>query len=262
MGSNFSTLLVEAPSQGVELLLLDRPERANAINSQMAAELHNYFGFLHSKDMLRCVVIAGTGNHFCAGGDMQERLDMSDAAWRAHHRLVEQAILAMHDCPVPVIAAVHGAAYGGGCELVSNADFAYADAAARFAQTEVRLGIMPGAGGTQNLPRAVGVRRASELLFTGEPFDALQALDWGLVNRVVPAAELLDTALDAARTIAGNAPLAVRQAKKAVRLGESRDRRSALLVEAGLYDCLVPTADRREGIRAFVEKRKPRFKGC
>jgi enoyl-CoA hydratase/carnithine racemase len=261
MGSAFSTLLVEAPFDGVQLLLLNRPDRANAINSQMAADLLDYFGSSHSAEGLRCVVIAGTGNHFCAGGDMQERLDMSDAAWRAHHHLVEQAILAMHDCPVPVIAAVHGAAYGGGCELVANSDFAYADVAARFAQTEVRLGIMPGAGGTQNLPRAVGVRRASELLFTGEPFDAPQALEWGLVNRVVPAADLLETAIESARTIAGNAPLAVCQAKKAIRLGESCDRRSALLLEAGLYDVLVPTADRREGIRAFVEKRKPRFEG-
>lgn len=260
--SAYSTLIAEEPLDGVRLLVLNRPERANAINTQMASDLLDWFHGAGSDSAVRCIVISGAGSHFCAGGDMHERLDMSDEEWRVQHRLIEQAILAMHDCPVPLIAAVHGSAYGGGCEIVACADFAYAAASARFAQTEVRLGIMPGAGGTQNLPRAVGRRRASEILFTGAAFSAVEAEEWGLVNRVVAPEQLIETALAAAAAIANNAPLAVRQAKLSMRLGETLDRRSALALEAGLYDRLVSTADRREGIRAFIERRPPDFKGC
>jgi enoyl-CoA hydratase len=160
-----------------------------------------------------------------------------------------------------VIAAVNGHAYAGGLEMMLACDFAYAVPAARFALTEVTLGIMPGAGGTQLLPRAVGERRAKELILTGRPFAAESARDWGLVNRLVEREALMDEALATAAAIADNAPLAVRQAKKAIHAGLQLDLRSGLLFEIEAYNRLVPSADRREGIRAFNEKRKPRFTG-
>jgi enoyl-CoA hydratase/carnithine racemase len=241
---------------------LNRPAASNAINTAMAEDLLSLFTWLGGQgDGVRCVALTGAGRHFCAGGDLKERRGMTDDQWRAQHEIVERAILAMIDVPMPVIAAVNGAAFGGGCELALCADFAYAAADARFALTEVSLGIIPGAGGTQNLPRAVGLRRASEILFTARPFSASEAAAWGVVNEVTPPDRLHQAALDVARRIAGNAPLAVRQAKKAMRLGLETDRRTALLVEIEAYNRLVPTRDRREGVLAFNERRQPSFEG-
>jgi enoyl-CoA hydratase/carnithine racemase len=162
---------------------------------------------------------------------------------------------------VPVIAAVNGHAYAGGLEKVLACDFAYAVKTARFALTEVTLGIMPGAGGTQLLPRAVGERRAKEIILTGKPFGAEEALAWGIVNRLCEPETLMPEVLATAATIAGNAPLSVRQAKKSIHHGLQMDLKNALLFEIEAYNRLVPTEDRQEGIRAFNEKRKPVFKG-
>ena len=145
---------------------------------------------------------------------------MTDDAWRQQHAMVEQMVRALMDCPIPIIAAVNGAAYAGGMELALGCDFVYAAQSARFALTEVTLGIMPGAAGTQNLPRAVGVRRAKELILTGTPFTAEQALAWGMVNKVCADDKLMDEVLAVARRIADNAPISVRQAKKAHRQGD------------------------------------------
>jgi enoyl-CoA hydratase/carnithine racemase len=164
-------------------------------------------------------------------------------------------------CPLPVIAAVNGAAYGGGCEIAAACDFVYASTAARFALTEVTLGIMPGAGGTQNLPRAVGERRAKELILSGLPFSATEAEQWGLVNRVLPGEELLPATLAIAERIAANGPLSVRQAKQAIHRGLQMSLADGLAFEIEAYNRLVPTEDRREGVRAFNEKRKPKFEG-
>jgi enoyl-CoA hydratase/carnithine racemase len=170
-------------------------------------------------------------------------------------------VRAIINCPMPVIAAINGAAYGGGCELVLAADFAYAADTARFALTEVTLGIMPGAGGTQTLPRAVGRRRAMEIILTGLPFSAQQAKDWGLVNRLLPAGELLEATLATAGRIAENAPISVRQAKQAIHRGLQMSIADGLAFEIEAYNRMVPTEDRREGINAFNERRKPVFRG-
>jgi enoyl-CoA hydratase len=168
----------------------------------------------------------------------------------------------MLDCPVPILAAVNGAAFGGGLELVAAADFAYAVPEARFALTEVTLGIIPGTAGTQNLPRAVGVRRAKEIVLTGLPFSAAEALDWGLVNRVCDdQATLRAQSLETARRIAANAPIAVRQAKKALTMATQLDLKSGYAFELEAYGRTVPTRDRQEGVRAFGEKRPPKFEG-
>jgi enoyl-CoA hydratase/carnithine racemase len=167
----------------------------------------------------------------------------------------------VRDCQVPVIAAVNGAAYAGGLELLLHCDFAYASKSAKFALTEVSLGIMPGGGGTQTLPRAIGERRAKELILAARPFSAEEALDWGVVNKLCDAGEVLRETLATASRISSNAPLSVRQAKHAIRLGLQMELASAMRFEIELYNRLVGTEDRKEGIRAFNEKRKPKFKG-
>lgn len=186
---------------------------------------------------------------------------MTDAAWQAQHEIFERAYWALMDCPIPVIAAVNGHAYAGGLEMVLASDFAYAAETARFALTEVTIGIMPGAGGTQNLPRAVGERRAKEIILTGRPFTAQQALDWGVLNAVYPAEALLPAALETASRIAENAPLSVRQAKKSIHYGLQMDLRTGFRFEIEAYNRLVGTEDRHEGIASFNEKRKPVFRG-
>ena len=186
---------------------------------------------------------------------------MSDEAWTRQHLVYERMVRAMLGCPLPLIAAVNGAAYAGGCELALACDFIYAAESARFALTEVTLGIMPGAGGTQTLARAVGERRAKEIVLTGKPFGAAEAAAWGMVSRVLPAAEVLPAALATAETIAKNAPISVRQAKLAISRGMNVSLWDGLALEIEAYHRMVPTEDRREGIAAFNEKRAPKFRG-
>jgi len=164
-------------------------------------------------------------------------------------------------CPMPVIAAVNGPAYAGGCEMVLNSDFAYASTTARFALTEVTLGIMPGAMGTQNLPHAVGERRAKEIILTGRPFCVEDAEKWGLVNKICEPDGLINSVLDTARIIAENAPQSVMRAKRSISVATQIDRFNGYQFELEAYNQLVPMADRLEGILAFNEKRKPKFTG-
>ncbi len=211
---------------------------------------------------LRAIVLTGQGSKaFCAGGDLKQRNGMTDEAWQAQHLVFERMLRAVLACPLPVIAAVNGAAYGGGCEIAAAADFVYASSNARFALTEVTLGIMPGTGGTQNLPRAIGERRAKELILSGLPFTADEAERWGLVNRVLAPEELLAAAVAIAGRIAGNGPLSVRQAKQAIQRGLQMSLADGLAFEIEAYNRLIPTADRREGVLAFNERRKPNFQG-
>jgi len=211
---------------------------------------------------VRCIVLTGAGDRiFSAGGDLKERNGMSDEQWREQHALTEQMIRHIRECPVPIIAAINGAAFGGGCEFAVAVDFAYASDTARFALTEVTLGIIPGAGGTQNLPRACGVRRAKEITLTGTPFSAQEALTWGVVNKVVPQQNLLEEVKAVGRKIAGNAPIAVRQAKKSLTASTELDFSSGYRFELEAYYRTVPTTDRLEGVLAFNEKRPPNFRG-
>jgi enoyl-CoA hydratase/carnithine racemase len=242
---------------------LNRPEVANALNTQMGRDLLALWTQLTAEPgELRCVIFTGTGGRaFCAGGDLKERHGMTDGAWVAQHEIFERAYWAQMDCPVPIIAAVNGHAYAGGLEMVLASDFAYGQQGARFALTEVTIGIMPGAGGTMTLPRAVGERRAKEIILTGRPFTAEQAEAWGILNAVYAPEELAAAALDTAQRIAANAPLSVRQAKKSIHFGMQMDLRTGLRFEVEAYNRLVPTEDRREGIASFNEKRPPVFKG-
>ena len=260
----FSTLTLEQPAEQILVVTLDRPESSNAFNTQMAHDLIAVFEEIALQpDKHRIVVLTGRGDKaFCAGGDLKERKGMSDARWQQQHLVFERMIRAVIECPVPLIGAINGAAYGGGCELVAALDFVYAVEHARFAQTETRIGIMPGIGGTQNLARAIGERRAKEFIFSGKSFTATQAAKWGLVNDVFPTADSLHkSVLEIAAKIASNAPVAVRQAKQAVHRGLQMSLSDGMAFEIEAYNRLVSSNDRREGVLAFNDKRDPVFTG-
>lgn len=245
----------------VLIVRLNRPEVLNAINTQMGHDLYNLWTRLTADPgETRCIVLTGAGERaFCAGGDLKERDGMTQATWQAQHELFERAFVALMELPTPVIAAVNGHAYGGGLETALGCDFIYAARGARLALSEVRLGIMPGGGGTQNLARAVGERRAKELILTAKAFTAEEGAAWGLINRVCD--NPLGEALETAKMIAENAPLSVKQAKKSIHYGLQTDLLTGYRFEIEAYNRLVDTEDRREGVRAFNEKRKPVFKG-
>jgi len=260
---DYATLKTEIAEPHVLVVTLNRPEAANALNTQMGRDFLDLWTRLtEDGGDVRCVVLTGAGNKvFCAGGDLKERNGMTREQWTRQHEIFERQYWALIDLPLPVIGAVNGHAYGGGFETVLSCDFAYGVTTARFALTEVTLGIMPGAGGTQNLPRAVGERRAKEIIMTGRPISAQQACEWGVLNAVCEPQELIPKALETARTIAANAPLSVRQIKKSVRFGMQMELKTAYRFEVEAYNHLVETEDRYEGVKAFNEKRKPVFKG-
>lgn len=260
---SYETLLLTTPAEHVLQVTLNRPEVSNAMNTQMGLDMLAVFdGLCADPSAYRAVILTGAGSRaFCAGGDLKQRQGMTDAQWQAQHLIFERQVRAMLACPIPVIGAINGAAYGGGCEMTLCCDFVYAASTARFALTEVTLGIMPGAGGTQNLPRAIGSRLAKEVLMTGRPFTAQQGFEWGMINRVCEPETLLPAVLETAGKIASNAPLSVRQIKQSVNVGTQMDLGSALMFEIEAYNRLPPTEDRREGVNAFNEKRKPVFKG-
>ena len=259
----YKTLSLETKGEHVLVVTLNRPEVLNAINTQMGRDQLDLWTRLSAEPgNLRCVIVTGSGERaFCAGGDLKERDGMTQAEWQAQHDIFERAFMVLVECTVPVIAAVNGHAFGGGLEMALCCDFIYAVPGARFALSEVRLGIMPGGMGTQNLPRAVGERRAKELILTARPFTAAEGNEWGLVNRVCEPAKLLEEALATAQAIAENAPLSTRQAKKSIHFGLQMDLMSGYRFEIEAYNRLVDTADRREGVKAFNEKRKPKFEG-
>lgn len=260
---DFETLETRQEEGDVMVVVLNRPERLNAMNTPMMRELRTLFTDLYvHADQARCVIVTGAGERgFCPGADLKERDGMSDETWRSQHALVEQIARAMMQAPQPIIAAVNGVAMGGGAEIALLCDFIYAADHARFAFPEVTRGIMPGMAGPQNLPRAVGVRRAKEIVLTGRPFSAAEAADWGMVNRVLPLPDLMPTALETARAIAANAPIGVRSAKAALDKATELDRATGYDFEIAAYNATIPTQDRLEGVRAFNEKRQPVFKG-
>ncbi len=262
MQKKFVTLQVEQQNKHILIVTLNRPASRNAINSEMMRELRDLWQdiFVHH-EQIRCIILTGSESAFCAGADLKERNNLSLDVWRAQHAVFEQAILAMLDCPVPIIAAVNGPAFGGGLELILASDFAYAVETATFAQSEVKLGIMPAALGTQHLPRACGLARAKELAFTGTVFSAQEAFTWGMVNKIFKQEKLMDEVLNTAMQICTNAPLAIRQVKKSLNMSQQVDIKTGFAFEIEAYNRLLPTKDRVEGIRAFNEKRKPEFVG-
>ena len=234
-------------------ITLDRPDKRNAINDDMRTELTAAFAAFDADPSVRVVVLTGAGSAFCAGGD----LSASAAPDPRRPRIVEP----LDQFSKPVIAAINGLAFGGGLELALACDLRIAAIGARFALPEVRIGSLPGSGGTQRLPAVVGPSLAAQMTLTGEPIDAERALAAGLVSQLCAPEELIDTAMTLARTIARNAPLAVIAAKRALRVAAGMHRTENLDFERALFHELALTEDRNEGRRAFREKRQPVFKG-
>src|SRR5258705_2634894 len=212
---NYQTLKLEESAPHLLVVTLNRPKTLNALNTQMGRESQALWPRLTAEPgETRCVVLTGSGERaFCAGADLKERDGMAQADWQAQHELFERGFMALMEFPLPVVAAVNGHAFGGGLEIALCCDFIYASSAARFALPEVRLGIMPGGGGTQNLARAAGERRAKELILSGRQFTAAEGVDWGTFNRAGEPGSVLNDALETARAIADNGPRAVRRAQ-------------------------------------------------
>jgi enoyl-CoA hydratase/carnithine racemase len=258
-----TTLRLEEIDQQILVVTLNRPEVSNAISTTMGQELIRLFGVLEADPAAyRCVILTGAGERaFCGGADLKQREGMSDEQFGVQHYLFERMNRALTYCPLPLIGAANGSAVAGGLELLLACDFAYAARSAVFGFTEVKRGIMPGGGGTQQLPRTIGARRAKELIFRGARFSAEEALAWGVVNKLCAPDRVLAEAIEAARDICTSAPLSVAQAKKAIDLGMQGDLRTGLYLEIEAYNRLIPTEDRLEGISAYNEKRQPAFKG-
>ena len=256
-------LLVERSVDGhVVTVVMNRPDQMNAMNTGMGEDLLACFDALHRDGDARAVILTGAGDRaFCAGGDLKERNEMTDETWRAQHVIFEQAAFRVLRCPVPVIAAVEGFALAGGCELAILSDFIVASESAVFGVPETTLGLFPGIGGTQLLPRILGAPLAKELIFTGRRMKADEAKAAGLINHLVPKGQARAKALEIATTIAANGPVAVRQAKKAIAYGAETDLDTAMILAIEAYNATVVTEDRLEGVRAFNEKRTPQFKG-
>ncbi|HYD98116.1 MAG TPA: enoyl-CoA hydratase-related protein [Alphaproteobacteria bacterium] len=252
-------VLLEHPQDGVALLRINRPERRNALNTVIRTALAEHFRALGADPAVRAIVLAGGPAAFAAGADLAEMAGAGpvELMQRASHRLWQ----AMAECPKPVIAAVNGFALGGGCELAMHADIIVAGQSAQFGQPEVRVGIMPGAGGTQRLLRAVGKFKAMAMLLTGQPVPAEVAERMGLVSQVVPDEAVEPTALALAAEIAALPPLAVQQIKEVVLAGQDAPLATALALERKAFQLLFASQDQKEGMTAFLEKRKPRFEG-
>ncbi len=241
--------------------ILGEPRR-NSLTVALLRELIEHQGRAAADRSLRAVIVTGAGEKaFCAGADLKERARMDDAAVAGFHRSIRAAFDGFEALPQPVIAAINGVALGGGLELALACDLRVAAHGAELALPEVGLGIIPGAGGTQRLPRVIGVARAKELILTARRVGAAEALATGLVTQAVPGPELQDAALALAQRVTRNAPISLRQAKRAVDRGLSLPLREALDLENALYQACIPTADRREALAAFAEKRAPVFTG-
>ena len=252
-------VLLERPAEGVVLLRINRPEVRNALNLEVRKRLARHLIELGEDTTTRAVVLTGNEKSFAAGADIKEMAEAGtiEMLQRGVHKLWR----AIAGCPKPVIAAVSGYALGGGCELAMTCDIIVAGESARFGQPEVNIGIIPGGGGTQRLPRAVGKYKAMKYILTGEQFSSKEALDMGLVSEVVPDPEVEGRAIDLARQIAVLPPVAVQLAKEAVLAGMEAPLSSALALETKSLQILFSSQDQKEGMRAFIEKRKPKFSG-
>ena len=255
------TVLIERQDH-LAHLVLNRPEVLNAIDNTLGEELGAACAELAADDSVWAIVLRGAGERaFCAGADLKARRDFSPEQWAAQRALFRGMFKKMRTLPQPMIAAVHGFALGGGTELAMLADFIVASEDAVFGLTEVSLGIIPGGGGTQNLPRLIGRNRAKELIFTARRITASEAKQFGLVNHVVAREQLLPTATMIAQEILKNSPFAVRQAKWAIDCGVDLPLEEAIQCEHEAYLRAIASEDRREGIAAFNEKRPPQFSG-
>ncbi len=243
-------------------VVLDRPEAMNAISTALASRLTEVCTGLAADRKVRAVVLSAAGPRaFCVGADLKERAIMTDAGLMAQRLVFRAAFGSVLGLPQPVIAAVQGFALGGGCELALSCDLIVADQSAEFGLPETTVGLVPGGGGTQLALRRLGPGRAADLIFTGRRVGAAEAERLGLADRLVPEGTAASSALALARSIAANSPVSVKNAKRSLRLGAGLDLGAGLEVEDAAWRAAAFSADRKEGIAAFVEKRKPRWPG-
>jgi enoyl-CoA hydratase len=261
MDYDFKVLLVEK-EDGIATISINRPKVLNALNDQVFRELKQVFEMMEDDDEVRVAVITGAGDKaFVAGADIGQMsthtfLQARDLAYQSYKA---QQVIAHFS--KPTIAAVNGFAFGGGCEVAMCCDIRIASEKASFGQPEINLGIIPGGGGTQRLPRLVGMGIAKELVYTGKPIDAKRAYEIGLVNKVVPHEELMNEVKKMAKAIMAKSPVTLKFAKTAMDLGIETDLETGLLIERELFAECFATEDMQEGLNAFLEKRKPDFKG-
>ncbi|TWI54737.1 enoyl-CoA hydratase/isomerase family protein [Halalkalibacter nanhaiisediminis] len=262
--TNWETITLEQDqeTEGIYTLTLNRPEAMNSLNTQMALDLIQCFTYLKEQKDLRVLIYTASGEKsFCVGADLKERKGMTNEQWHRQHDIFEEAYAMIRNFQYPVIAAVNGYALGGGMEMMLSCDLRIIADHAKVGLPEVKIGIIPGVGGTQLLPRAIPVGLAKEFLFRGNQIPAERAKEVGLVNDVVPASELIDKALEISRDIAKNAPLSLKAIKQSVNNGLQTDLNTALTIELDQYYKCANSEDRQEGIMAFNEKRKPNWQG-
>jgi len=258
---NDQVLLVEE-KDGVAVLTLNRPEVMNSFNFALLHALKEQIEALQFKAGIRVVIITGSGQKaFCAGADLKERTTLNEAQVKDFILTIRNLFTAIESLNKPVIAAINGIALGGGTELALACDIRIAAMNATMGLTETRLAIIPGAGGTQRLPRLIGRGKAKELIFTGRRVDAHEALQIGLLNQVCEQEALMDACREMAAMICETGPIAIEQAKYAINFGLETDLHTGLDIESKAYWVTVPTEDRLEGLAAFQEKRKPVYKG-
>jgi enoyl-CoA hydratase/carnithine racemase len=254
-------LLTDIENQ-VAILTLNRPKVMNSFNFEMLRALRDEVENLRFNKDIRVLVISGAGEKaFCAGADLKERATLTPVQVKEFIFTIRNLFTSIEQLPKPVIAAVNGIALGGGTELALACDIRIASKTASMGLTETRLAIIPGAGGTQRLPRLVGKGRAKELIFTGRRVNAQEALDIGLVNQICEPAELLDECRKMAAMICETGPIAIEQAKYAINYGLETDLSTGLALESNAYWVTIPSKDRLEGLAAFREKRKPVYTG-
>lgn len=252
-------VLVEHPAAGIALVRINRPEARNALNIEVRRLLARHLTELGDDEATRCIVLTGNEKSFAAGADIKEMAGAGtiEMLQRGTHKLWR----AISACPKPVIAAVNGFALGGGCELAMTCDIIIAGESAKFGQPEVKIGIIPGGGGTQRFTRAVGKYKAMRYVLTGDLFSAREAFDMGLVSEIAADAEVEKRALQMAQQIADLSPLAIQQAKESVLRGLDASLDTGLALETKAIQILFSSQDQKEGMAAFIEKRKPQFQG-
>ncbi|GGA62101.1 enoyl-CoA hydratase [Ornithinibacillus halotolerans] len=253
---------LEILDEKVALITLNRPEAANAMSKALLDDLNRVIHEINRNEIISCAIITGAGEKaFCAGADLKERRGMNDEEVVEAVRYIGKTVTNIESIEVPVIAAINGVAFGGGLELALACDIRIAADTASMGLTETSLAIIPGAGGTQRLPRLIGIGRAKQLIFTAKRITAAEALAWNLVEEVAPKNELLQVAIEMANVITQNGPIALRQAKISINQGMQFDLSYALQIEHTCYKKTIPTEDRLEGLAAFQEKRTPVYRG-
>jgi enoyl-CoA hydratase len=253
--------LLYEKDNGIAIVTINRPQALNALNSEAFGELYQLFQEIGKDSEVRAVIITGSGEKsFIAGTDISSMVNLNTAEARVFAGDAKKTCDLIYNLSKPVIAAVNGFALGGGCEVAMCADIRIASENARFGQPEITLGIIPGSGGTQRLVRLIGISKAKEMVYTGSMIDAAGALSIGLVNKVVPLANLMNEAKELAKRIIRNPGVALTLAKIAINSGENVDLTTGLEIELQCFAQCFATEDQKEGMKAFIEKRKPEYK--